>query len=552
MADAGSRLQRWFADLRRRKVLRVAGVYLVAAWLAIQVADAVFEPLGVPAWALKLVIVLAALGFPVACVLAWAFDVSRKGIERTPPLTDTAHASVPAPVPVAAVARAPAPPAAAAAPAASVAILPFADISPAHDHEYFCDGIAEEIINALCCVRGLRVASRTSAFQFKGRSADVREIGRALGVGAVLEGSVRKAGDRVRITAQLVSAGDGYHLWSESYDRQLEDVFAIQSDIAQRLVRALRGALTPSENALLERGGTRNAQAYDLYLRGQQLLREYSDGAAAEAIPLFRSAIEHDPEFAQAHAGLASALAIKGLWRIDPTEAETAEALAASERALALEPYIPEAHVARACVLSMQGRNEEAARGFEEAIRLNPSAHMTYHLYGRHAFGAGEMEKAVALYRTAIRLEPDDYQSQALLEGPLRSLGRTDEARESTRLAGIAIERRLQRRPDDVRALLLGSVQAAHEGDAERARVLGARAMAARPDDFSTAYNVACAHALLGESDQALELLDRAIRHGRGNLGWIEHDTDFASLRGDPRFEAIIGRLRAASAGSAP
>lgn len=544
MADAGSRLQRWFAELRRRKVLRVAGVYLVAAWLAIQVADAVFQPLGLPAWALRFVIVLAALGFPVACALAWAFDVSRKGIERTPSLPDATAA----PLPAAAVAQVPA---TAAPPAASVAILPFADMSPARDHEYFCDGIAEEIINALCCVSGLRVASRTSAFQFKGRSADVREIGRALGVGAVLEGSVRKAGDRVRITAQLVSAGDGYHLWSESYDRQLEDVFAIQSDIAQRLVRALRGALTPIENALLERGGTRNAEAYDLYLRGQQLLREYSDGAATAAIPLFRSAVEHDPQFAQAHAGLASALAIKGLWRIDMTEAETAEALGASERALALEPYIPEAHVARACVLSMQGRNDAAARGFEEAIRLNPSAHMTHHLYGRHAFGVGEMEKAVELYRTAIRLEPDDYQSLALLEGPLRSLGRTDEARESNRLAGLAIERRLQRRPDDVRALLLGSVQAAHEGDAERARALGDRAMAARPDDFSTAYNVACANALLGDHDRALELLDRAVRHGRGNLGWIEHDTDFASLRGDPRFEAIVGRLRAAAAGTA-
>jgi TolB-like protein/cytochrome c-type biogenesis protein CcmH/NrfG len=424
-------------------------------------------------------------------------------------------------------------------------------MSPARDHEYFCDGIAEEIINALCCVRGLRVASRTSSFQFKGRSADVREIGSALGVGAVLEGSVRKAGDRVRITAQLVSATDGYHLWSESYDRQLEDVFAIQSDIAQRLVRALRGALTPSENALLERGGTRNAEAYDLYLRGQQLLREYSDGAAAAAIPLFRQAIERDPQFAQAHAGLASALAIKGLWRIDMTEAETAEALGASARALELEPYIPEAHVARACLLSMQGRNDEAAQGFEEAIRLNPSAHMTHYLYGRHAFGTGAMEKAVELYRTAIRLEPDDYQSLAMLEGGLQSLGRTEEARESNRLAGLAIERRLQRKPDDVRALLLGAVQAAHAGDAARARTLGERAMAARPDDFSTAYNVACAHAVLGEHERAVELLDRAVRHGRGNLGWIEHDTDFASLRGDPRFEAIVGRLRAA-AGASP
>jgi adenylate cyclase len=547
MADAGSRLQRWFAELRRRKVFRVAGVYLVAAWLAIQVADAVFEPLGLPAWTFKLVIVLAALGFPVACALAWAFDVTGKGIERTPALPGGTSSTLPPAVE----GHGPASPAA-AVPAASVAILPFADMSPARDHQYFCDGIAEEIINALCCVRGLRVASRTSAFQFKGRSADVREIGKALGVGAVLEGSVRKAGDRVRITAQLVSAADGYHLWSESYDRQLEDVFAIQSDIAQRLVRALRGALTPSENALLERGGTRNAEAYDLYLRGQQLLREYSDGAAGVAIPLFRRAVAHDPEFAQAHAGLASALAIKGLWRIDMTASETAEALAASARALELEPYIPEAHVARACVLSMQGRNDEASRGFEEAIRLNPSAHMTYHLYGRHAFGVGDMEKAVELYRTAIRLEPDDYQSQAMLEGPLHSLGRTDEAREANRLAGIAIERRLQRKPDDVRALLLGAVQAAHEGDVERARGFGDRAMAARPDDFSTAYNVACAHALLGEHDRAVELLDRAVRHGRGNLGWIEHDTDFESLRGDPRFEAIVGRLRAAASGASP
>ncbi len=157
MPDAGGRLQRWFAELRRRRVFRVAGVYLVAAWLVIQVADAVFEPLGLPAWALRLVIILVALGFPLACVLAWAFDVTPQGIERT--LT-----GVPA--------AAPLPAAIEAAPdRQAVAILPFADLSPAHDQEYFCDGIAAEIINALCCVRGLRIASRTSAAQFRGKSA---------------------------------------------------------------------------------------------------------------------------------------------------------------------------------------------------------------------------------------------------------------------------------------------------------------------------------------------------------------------------------------------
>ena len=536
MTEAVSGLQRWFAELRRRKVFRVAAVYLVAAWLAIQVVATVVEPIGLPAWTLRLVILLAAIGFPVACALAWAFDVTPRGIERT---ADAVAPGVPAATPVAASLAPPA-----ESPADSVAILPFADMSPARDQEYFCDGIAEEIINSLCCVRGLRVASRTSSFQFKGRASDVREIGRSLGVGAVLEGSVRKSGDRVRITAQLVSAADGYHLWSESYDRELQDVFAIQSDIAQRLARALRGALSARESALLERGGTRDPEAYDRYLRGQKWLREYSDGAAVAAIPLFRGAIERDPRFAQAHAGLASALAVKGLWRIDMTDAETAEALAASARALELEPYIPEAHVARACVLSMQGRDAEAAQGFEEAIRLNPAAHLTYYLYGRHCFGAGQMEKAVEMYRAAIRLEPDDFQTQAMLEGPLQSLGRTEEAREANRLAGLKIERRLQAKPDDVRALLLGAVQAAHAGNAERARLLGERAMVARPDDFSTAYNVACAHALLGEHDRALELLDRAVRHGRGNLAWIEHDTDLAALHGRPRFEAILARLR--------
>lgn len=543
MAGDGSRLQRWFAEVRRRKVLRVAGVYLVAAWLAIQVADAVFEPLGLPAWALKLVIILAVLGFPLACALAWAFDVTPLGIERTAGLPAAAPAALPAtPAPV---------PPASAPPAASVAILPFADMSPGRDHDYFCDGIAEEIINALCCVRGLRVASRTSSFQFKGRSADVREIGRSLGVGAVLEGSVRKAGDRVRVTAQLVSAGDGYHLWSESYDRQLEDVFAIQTDIAQRLVRALRVALTPQENALLERGGTRNAEAYDLYLRGQQRLREYSDGPAAEAAALFQSAIALDPDFAQAYAGLASALAIKGVWRIDMTPADVSAAVAASERALALEPYMPDAHLARAWLMSMQGRGDEAARDFEEAIRLNPGSHNSYYLYGRHCFGAGQMEKAVGLYRRAVELEPDDFQSLAMLVSALQRLGRHDEARAVNVQTGAAIERRLQRRPDDVRALLLGAVQAAIAGDAQRAVACGERALVARPDDFSTAYNVACAYAVLGDGDRAVELLDRAVRGGRGNLGWIENDPDLDSLRGDPRFEVIVGRLRSAAAGAA-
>ena len=529
MADIGSRLPGWFAELRRRKVFRVAGVYLVAAWLVIQVADAVFEPLGLPAWALKLVIVLAALGFPLAGALAWAFDVTPQGIERTPAAARVA--SMPA--------------------GQAVAILPFADLSPARDQEYFCDGIAEEIVNALCCVRGLHIASRTSASQFKGRSVDVREIGKALGVGAVLEGSVRKAGDRVRINAQLVNAADGYHLWSESFDRGLEDVFAMQTEIAQKLVRALRVSLTPQETEMIERGGTRSADAYDQYLRGQALLREGSDTSLPESAALFRRAIHADPQFAQAHAGLANALAYAGIWGLDVDAASIDLALAASRRALELEPRMPEAYVAKGNLLFLQGNRDEAFAAFEEAIRLNPASYEAHYFYARDLFSAGRAQQAVAFYEAAERLRPEEYQPPCMLSGALFSLGRAKEGKAAAVRAVRAIDARLTVVPDDSRALHLGAVLAARLGDRDRALAYVRRSLELRPDEFATTYNVACAYAVLGMRREALDTLDRAVRTGRGDLGWIEHDPDFDTLRHEPRFGEIVGRLRAKSGGQA-
>lgn len=535
MFDLGSRLAGWFAELRRRKVIRVAAVYLVVAWLVIQVADATFEPLGLPSWALKLVILLAVLGFPLACTLAWAFDVTEVGIERTPAIAAADPvATTPEPLPAPAAAALAAP-----APAETVAILPFVDMSPARDQEYFCDGVAEEIISTLSCVRDLRIASRTSSFQFKGRSTDVREIGKALGVGSVLEGSVRKAGDRVRITAQLVNAADGYHLWSESFDRDLADVFAIQTEIAQRLLKALKLSLSTREAEMVERAGTSDPEAYDLYLRGRAYIRYGT--SSLPAAELFRRAIERDPRFAQAHAGLANATAVRGIWRLNLSEAEIAEALEASRRALELDALLPEAYVARACLLSMQGNDEAALADFEEAIRLNPASYYTYYLYGRHVFAMGRFEQAAALYEAAARLEPDDYQSLTLLHDALRKLGA-----DATRLAAAgrramqAIERQLGADPDDARAVQLGAVMAARLDDPERARALAERSLHLRPDEFGTAYNVACVYAILGERDRALDELARALRMGRGNLGWIANDPDLDVLRSDPRFDALL------------
>jgi adenylate cyclase len=549
-------------------------VYLVVAWLLVQVADAVFEPMGLPAWTLKLVITLVALGFPLAIALAWAFDVTAKGIERTPdadPATSspTSLGATPSRAPASAARPAsastvpPVVPAGQAPPAMpgahvtedagaeapdSVAILPFVDMSPERDQEYFCDGIAEEIINSLCCIRDLRIASRTSSFQFKGRAADVREIGRLLGVGAVLEGSVRKAGERVRITAQLVSSADGYHLWSESYDRELSDVFAIQTEIAQKMVGALRVSLSRQERELIQRRGTSNPEAYDLYLRGQAYLRDGSDSAMDPAIKFFREAIRRDERFAQAHAGLANAHSGKALWRIGMTQADFDEALAASRRALELEPRMPEAYIARAQILSVQGRTQESLQSFEEALRLNPASFEAHYLYARHCFQEGEFERAVLHYQAAQKLRPDDYQPPSMLVGALIKLGRTEQCIEAARRAMQVLERRLLIDPQDGRALQLGTVIAARLGLRDKARDFAARAIKVRPDGFATYYNVACAYSVLGDVDEALDMLERAVQHGRGNLEWIGNDPDFDHLRPDPRFDALLDRIRSAPA----
>jgi TolB-like protein/Flp pilus assembly protein TadD len=542
MSDDESRAGRWLAELKRRKVFRVAVVYLVVAWLVVQVASTTFEPMGLPPWTLKLVITLAALGFPLACALAWAFDVTPQGIQRT-------QAAAPALGHVDAPEAKTLPQAAAAAPTSeppdSVAILPFVDMSPGRDQEYFCDGIAEEIINSLCCIRDLRIASRTSSFQFKGRAADVREIGRALGVGAVLEGSVRKAGERVRITAQLVSSADGYHLWSESYDRDLSDVFAIQTEIAQKLVGALRVSLSRQERELIQRRGTSNAEAYDLYLRGHAHLRDGTDTALDHAVRFFREAMQRDERFAQAYAGIAQAQSMRGLWRVGMTQADFDEAFSASRRALELEPRMPEAYIARALLLSLQARKNEACQDFEEAIRLNPASFDAHYLYARHRFQSGELERAVPLYEAAVRLRPDDYQALCLLEGVLRQTGAMDRHVEVARRAMQALERQLAIDPRDGRALQFGTVQAARLGLRDKSREFADRALEARPDAFATFYNVACAYSVLGDREDALAMLDRAVQQGRGNLEWIEHDADFDNLRSDPRFEAIVNRIRA-------
>jgi adenylate cyclase len=375
MPDWSNRLRRFIGEFRRRRVFRVAAVYLLVGWILVQVADATFEPLGLPSWAARLLIVLLALGFVLACALAWIYDVQPHGIERTPALADLAPVDPPAlanpatparratdvpPEPAATQAASAAP---TRAPEASVAILPFADLSEARDQDYFCDGLAEEILNALAKVRGLHVASRTASFRFRDGSAPPSEIGRQLQVAAIMEGSVRKAGDRVRVTAQLVDATNGYHLWSDNFDRNLADIFAIQEEIARNVVNAVRPTLHAPLDFELQRRAPRDMRAYEFYLRGRQLESRMTELSWKQAPQMFRRAIEIDPQYAQAHAGLADSLTELMLWRLERLDSGALEeAQAAAHRALELDPDLAEAHVARAHALALSGDEARATR----------------------------------------------------------------------------------------------------------------------------------------------------------------------------------------------
>lgn len=532
---APTRLGRWLGELRRRRVVRVAVAYLIAAWLLIQIAAETFEPLGLPDWALKLVIVVAVLGIPVALMLAWAFDVTPHGIERASPASPS-PAAHPTSEPAAVL-----PPTVPGGRAhGSVAVLPFVDMSAERDQDFFCDGVAEEIGNALCYVQGLKIAARTSAFQFKGRVADVREIGRTLGVDTVLEGSVRKAGDRVRITAQLVGASDGYHLWSKTFDRKLEDVFAIQDEIAQQVTRALQKSLTGAE-AAVDRGGTSYSDAYEYYLRGRALLRQHG-ATRLSAKQMFLRSVSIDPDFALAHAGVATAIADYLFWRQTKDPAEIAEALAAVRRAEELQPGLVEVMVARGWLLSAKGHNDEASAAFEAGIGRAPSYPDTYYWYARHAYATGDHAKAARLFERTVELEPTNYTAWGLMGACLCVVGENSRGRQAHLRSVELIDRQLEMYPDDVRALHFGACANAVLGRRERSLELIQRAMTLEPDATATLYNVACAYARLGDKEKALTLLDRWGDSGAGGT-WINEDPDFATLRDEPRFRALLERI---------
>ena len=424
----------------------------------------------------------------------------------------------------------------------SIAVLPFADMSREKDQGYFCEGIAEEIINALCRIRGLRVASRTGSFQFRDGSTGLREIGHALRVDTVLEGSVRRSGQRLRITVQLIDAARGFHLWSESFDREMSDVFAIQQEIARNVARSLQITLTPQETGALAEVPTSHIQAYDYYLRGRSFYSRYGRHDIEFALQLFSRAVELDPDYALAHAGRADCWSYIYLYA-ERQDAVRLHAEAAGRRAVELAPACAQAQASLGLALSLGPAKAEAQAAFEKAVRLDPALYEAWYFFARQAFAGGDMPKAASLYEEAMRVRPEDYNAPLLVAQVYQELGRPEDARAARRRGVALVEKHIDLHPDDARALYMGANGLVALGEKDKGLEWARRARRIDPDDPMLLYNLGCIHALAGDHDEAIDCLERAAAGGLLQKGWYEHDGDLDPLRGQPRFQALLERM---------
>jgi non-specific serine/threonine protein kinase len=421
----------------------------------------------------------------------------------------------------------------------SIAVLPFADMSPARDQDYFCEGMAEELIHELARLPGIRVASRTATFQFKGHAGDMREVGERLGVESVLEGSVRKAGERLRITLQLVDVRSGYQQWTGRYDRELQDVFAVQEEIALAVGQALRGVLAEIERRASRPAPTQSVEAYECYLRGRQFFYRFDRKSLLLAAQMFRRAAEIDPDYALAYAGLADCGSfLSGMWAGGPEALREAEE--ASARALALAPGLSSTHASRGLALYLNRRYPEAEAEFEQALTLDPMQFEALYFYARMRFEQGRVEEAAALFERSMGARPEDYQSPILLGMARRALGQEDESLTALRRGLDVAERHVTLNPDDARAFYLGGLACVRLGERERGLEWAAHALALAPDEPVVIYNVAGIYALAGENERALDCLERAMGGGFGRKEWLAQDSDFESLRDHPRFRRLV------------
>jgi serine/threonine protein kinase/Flp pilus assembly protein TadD len=426
----------------------------------------------------------------------------------------------------------------------SVAVLYFENQSGAKEDEYFRDGITEDIVTELSKIAQLEIFPRSEMLQFRDKPVTAQQVSQKLGAAYVLEGSIRRAGNRVRITAQLVEASTRHSVWGERYDRQLEDVFAIQEEIARSIAQALRITLTPQEEKIIARKPTENPQAYDFYLRG----RNYTHRENIEyALQMFEQAIELDPNFALAHAGIANLCGLNYEIR-EQNQKWIDRGLAACDRATALAPDLPEVLVAHARLFYAQKKYPEAALMAQRASERKPDCDGLWNILGRAYFASGRFEDAAALAERAMECNGDDYNTYIPYDQSLERLGRKKEAEQVRDRMTKVLRQQLERVPEDVRARVLLATNLAYYGnEADEAIRHLKTAVALRPNDPNTLYNAACTYGVLGRKPEALETIKKAFAAGYGNTNWAANDSDLSCLHDDSEFRRLVG-LDAAAA----
>ncbi len=419
----------------------------------------------------------------------------------------------------------------------SVAVLYFENQSGAKEDEYFRDGITEDIVTELSKISQLEIFPRSEMLAFRDKPITALQVGQQLGAAYMLEGSIRRAGSRVRITAQLVEVSTRHSVWAERYDRQLEDVFAIQEEIARSIAQALRITLTPQEEKTIARKPTENPLAYDFYLRGRSYTRRLN---MDYGLQMFEQAIQLDPNFALAHSGIAHLCGL--IYEIREQNPKWIEkGLAACDRATALAPDLPEVLVARARICYAQKKFDEAAMFAQRAIERKPDCEGSWNMLGRAYFASGRHQEAAALTERAIEANGDDYNTYVPYMLALERLGRKEEAADARARIRKVLRQQLELVPEDVRARILLACNLAYLGEAEESVRHLQTAVALRPNDGNTLYNAACTYGVLGKKKEALEALKKAIAAGYGNINWIAKDSDLDCLHDDSEFQKLVG-----------
>lgn len=530
--DRSRRFISFLSELKERKVLQVAVAYFVVTWIVIQVADSTFEVLNLPEWSGSLLVVFVMLGFPFALLLAWAYELTPDGIVKDPDGTAGKHVAYE---------RAgfdstdsdsePLPP--------SIAVLQFEDMSPERDQAYFCEGIAEEILSALNQVEGLNVAARLASFQFGSKSGDILEIGRKLKVSLVLEGSVRKAGDRIRITIQLIDAKTGYHFWAGQYNHALEDIFEVQEQMAQAVVSALR--LSIGDNKL-RRSVTQNTEAYDAYLKAKSYFTRPDLHSILIARKFYQHAVEVDPKFGRAWAKLASTYVYEYLCS-DPGGNARSEARRCSNIALKVSPGIAESHIASGITYTINQEYKQADLEFETAVNLYPESFGGWFTWARSKTYEGDTRKAIELYQKASEVRPMDYQSVLMQARCLSELGDDKAAKEKAREGLSRAEAFLELNPDEYRAQNMGAFALYILGELEEAKSWMESSMQNSPRNSILTYNAASFYAMTGDIEKSLGYLKQAADSGCLNLSWLAQDAGLKLIRDEPGFKELIHRF---------